>query len=351
MKRLSNVTAGATATRLPSLTATVRLGTELLDAAGPELDALADACGAPSMARAGWLHATVGPVPTRAWSVEVRDDRGALRAAAVLVDEQQADRDVVRLAGSSTGHTSALLADDAAAASLLGHAFWDALRERGRPTWAILGPVRVADPVLAAFTAAVPGADLVSASPVPVVRRGAAASAAEYLTPSMQRTLRKAANRARTDGCAVDIRFTRDPHEIAALLPDLERLHRERDHEHGRRSELDDDVDLRVWRARLTALAAQGRLEVATSHIDSVLAAQVVGLVDSATYRVLEGVLATKLSRYSPGRVLETAVLQRVLDDPTLDTLDWVTSVASEALLTYNDATPVCLCVVSVGAS
>jgi CelD/BcsL family acetyltransferase involved in cellulose biosynthesis len=303
------------------------------------------------MARAGWLRATVGQVPTRAWSVEVRDDGGALRAAAVLLDEQQTDRDVVRLAGSSTGHSSAILAADAAAASLLGHAFWDALRQRGRPTWAILGPVPVADPALAAFITAVPGADLVSASPVPVVRRGVATSATDYLTPSMQRTLRKAANRTRTDGCTVDIRFTRDAREIAALLPDLERLHRERDHEHGRRSELDDDADLQVWRDRLTALAAQGRLEVATSHIDGVLAAQVVGLVDGTTYRVLEGVLATKLSRYSPGRVLETAVLQRVLDDPSLGTLDWVTSVASEALLTFNDATPVCLCVVSVGAS
>jgi hypothetical protein len=53
---------------------------------------------------------------------------------------------------------------------------------------------------------------------------------------------------------------------------------------------------------------------------------------------VLEGNLATAWARYAPGRVLEAAVLSRALDDPSMDCVDWMSSVASERLLVWNDA-------------
>ena len=56
---------------------------------------------------------------------------------------------------------------------------------------------------------------------------------------------------------------------------------------------------------------------------------------------MLEGHLATHWSRYAPGRVLEAAVLQRVLDDEAYDTFDWMTSVASETLLATTGVDPV----------
>ena len=69
-------------------------------------------------------------------------------------------------------------------------------------------------------------------------------------------------------------------------------------------------------------------------------AAYVLGIVDGPVYRLLEGRFDTGWARYSPGRLLEAAVVQRMLDDPALTTLDWMTSVASEALLATNDADP-----------
>ena len=56
---------------------------------------------------------------------------------------------------------------------------------------------------------------------------------------------------------------------------------------------------------------------------------------------ILEGNLATRWARYAPGRVLESAVLQRVLDDRAMDYLDWMSAVASEHLLAANDVQPV----------
>ena len=49
----------------------------------------------------------------------------------------------------------------------------------------------------------------------------------------------------------------------------------------------------------------------------------------------------TRWSRYAPGRVLEAAVLQRMLDDSAYDTFDWMTSVASDTLLATTDHDPV----------
>ena len=147
-----------------------------------------------------------------------------------------------------------------------------------------------------------------------------------------------------------DRRITTDEREIAKLLPQVEELHRERDHAQGRRSELDDGEGRRIWRARLTNLARHQVLELATLRIDGELAAHVLGIAELTEYRIVEGTLATRFARYAPGRVLEAAVLQRVLDDPMVDRLDWMTSVASERLLAANDVQPVSMVRVDLAA-
>jgi hypothetical protein len=81
-------------------------------------------------------------------------------------------------------------------------------------------------------------------------------------------------------------------------------------------------------------------LELATLNIGESLAAYVLGVIDGDAYRLLEGRFGTEWARYSPGRLLEAAVVQRMLDDPSLATLDWMTSVASETLLATNASDP-----------
>ncbi len=331
-----------TATDRGPLRLDVRRGRAVLGLLGPELDELADRCGAPSTARPAWLRASVQALPAEAtWSVAVRDGGHALRAALVVQQEDHPDHSVVTLAGCLSGHCSAVLADSAEAAALLGYGFGRSMQERTGPVLTVLGPIPDATPWLADFVATVPGGELAEVDGVPAVRRTAESSAGDYLGPSLRRTLRKAANRAAADGVDVTVGFSRDPAEIAALLPALEQLHRDRDHDQDRPSDLDNPVALGVWRARVTGLAEAGRLEVATLRIDGALAAEVIGIVDAGAYRVLEGLLATRLSRYSPGRVLETRLLQRVLDDPSFELLDWMTGVAPEALLAANHLQPV----------
>ena len=343
MRQLSSVVRSQDQ-RLRRLRLEIVSGADLSALLTDELDQLADRCDAPAMARSSWLAATVvGASTGAAWAVAVRDGRRVLRAAVVLLDESRSDRTVVTLAGCATGHSSAVLADSPEAAALLGYGFGRALQQRPTPVWAVLGPVRQDASWLADFVGTIPDGELVGAEAVPVVRRGTSTCASDYLSPSTQRGLRKAANRARTDGASVTISFIRDSQQIASLLPTLEQMHRDRDRDQGRRSELDDPIGQEIWRSRLAGLAREEKLEVGLLYIGDSPAAQVIGIVEPTTYRVLEGVLMTRFSRYAPGRVLETALLQRVLDDPAMQTLDWMTSVASETLLAANDTEPVVL--------
>ena len=88
-----------------------------------------------------------------------------------------------------------------------------------------------------------------------------------------------------------------------------------------------------------TALGRYGRLNVQFGElltIDGVLAAYVIALIDGTTYRVLDGRMNTDLSAYSPGRILESAVLERALEDGETELFDWMTGVAPETILAAN---------------
>jgi hypothetical protein len=307
-----------------------------------ELDALGVACSAPMTARAAWVFSTLSMEPDRdPWAVLVRDADERLVAAAVLVDTAGPGHDLVRLAGSGSGHRGALLADGPEAAELLGHALAGALVTRTRSFRLSLGPVDAASDPVAALTRALPGSVAAAVDPIPVVRREGSLLAGDYLSDGMRRTLRKSANRVVKDGHVLSVAFTRDRARITRVLPMLEECHRDRDHARGRDSDLDDNAARLLWHARLRALADAGVLELATAQIDGQLAAYVLAVTDAPVYRVLEGHLATRWSRYAPGRVLEAAVLQRMLDDRSYDTFDWMTSIASETLLATNDHDPV----------
>jgi hypothetical protein len=315
-------------------------GLDRLRANRGELEALAQRCGAPVTGRSTWMLASASP-RSQPWAVLVRDQSGFLRAAAVLVEVPGVSGRIVTFAGSDVGHRGALLADDRLWARRLAIALSHAL-PTGTSGWAVeLGPLEADSPALDGFLAGFPQLVCTEVDPIPLVRREPGLDeAADYLEPAMRRTLRKATNRLATDGRAIEFRFTRSYSEICDLIPAIEICHRNRDHDRGRRSDLDDEETLTTWRRRLADLAADGLVELATAHIEGALAAHVVGIRDGYTYRVLEGHFVTNWGRYAPGRLLEAAVVQRMLDEPEMIALDWMTSVAPESLLTTNASAP-----------
>jgi CelD/BcsL family acetyltransferase involved in cellulose biosynthesis len=313
-------------------------GRAQFEAAADEIEQFSKEYGAPVTARTAWTRASLDAVPNAdPLAVLVRDQHGLLRATALLLVMTGPGADMVVSPGG-LDHRAAIPAADAWAAAALGEALADAIARRPRPALVRLGPLPINSPALAAVASALRGAATISVDPIPVVRRCESAQIDDYLAHGIRRGLRRGRNRLSTDGRSADVGFTSDRAEVLRLTSSMERTSRERDHAHGRTSPLDDPTGRALWKGRLQNLASAGDLELATLQLDGRMAAYVLGVLDGRTYRVLEGRFVSEYARYSPGRLLEAAVLQRVLDDARLDTLDWMTAVAPETLLAANDS-------------
>ena len=312
-------------------------GSDSIAAFDVAIDDLARRCDVPVTARWAWLRASIEQEGVDASACLLTTAQGALRGAAVLVHHlDDAGVRHVRFASGGDGHRAALLAVDDDAAGVLGEALAEALNGVDGPVRLRLGPVPTRDERVWQLVAALPG-EIVATIPdvIPSVR-AEGRELADYLTHGMLRTLRKSRNRLAADGVTAGFTTTTDAEEIIARLPDVAAVSRERDHAGGRASMLDEEAGLRRWTARLTDLARLCHLELNTLRLAGEPAAYVLGVEDNRSYRLIEGRFVMAWKRYAPGRLLEAHVLQRVLDDPNLDELDWMTSVAPETLLAAN---------------
>jgi CelD/BcsL family acetyltransferase involved in cellulose biosynthesis len=122
------------------------------------------------------------------------------------------------------------------------------------------------------------------------------------------------------------------------LLPELDRIHVERDHAAGRVSDLDNPHVRELWRRLILAHTVGDQIEFATLSIHDAIVAYVVGIRDDETYRVFDGHFDTHWARYSPGRLIEHAVLQHLVADDHYESVDWMLGVASEKILVATGA-------------
>lgn len=118
---------------------------------------------------------------------------------------------------------------------------------------------------------------------------------------SMERQVECAKRRLAGDDLTWDIWRER---RTGALRPVIERLHMARDDDAGRSCDLDDPGELAAWRAwwppaALWLLAIGGRL-----------AAYCLAEPGWPLVRVIDSRMVTGFARYSPGRLLEAAVLE-----------------------------------------
>lgn len=303
-----------------------------------EIDALAVRCGAPATARWAWMWPTLMQAGAHATANLVIGKDGNLAAAALLVHDDAHGHRQVSAAGGGDGHRAPLLAVDDDAAGALATAVVTMLAHVDGPLRLSLGPLPATDATAHRLRALLPAEAVATTETVPLVRRTGSIDVEDYLSDGTRRTLRKSRNRLRADGLASIVHRTRDRDRIAAALHDVAEVSRRRDHAGGRTSLLDDVAGRRRWERRIVGLASFVDVELSTLLIGDEPAAYVVGIDDGAYYRVLEGRFVMHWARYSPGRLLEADVLQRVLRDDRIDALDWMTSVAPDRLLCANDS-------------
>ena len=302
----------------------------------PALEALHRTAGTPVTARLAWWRAAAAADPgTVPLLLALRGPGGTLTAAAlVALRDEDGDRrissvrphtdDVWDIAAVSAGARQTLLGRLARyAAGLSGP--WrltlTGMRDRDEASW---------------LAGRLPGGRTVPAPPVP----GIAFTRDEVpLAPGIRSGLDRSGRRIRRHALTETIRFEREPARLARLRDEIEAVHQARDHDAGRVSDLDDRVGLAFWRSVYHGHAARGELEVATLRLDGHLAAYVVALVDSCTYRVFDGRFAPKWRLYAPGRRLEAAVMEHARRGSFRE-LDWMSSVAPEKLVASTQADP-----------
>jgi Acetyltransferase (GNAT) domain len=300
----------------------------------PEFDVLARRVRLAVTARAPWLRAQLVADPlSRPWAVCVRGPDGRLRAAAVLLDDAL-DQRVAHavLAAGGRGYRGGIPAVDGDALAQLGRGL--AEEAELRSVSIRLATLPDGDETTALADAL--GAQIEPEPPIPAVIVTADREISSYLSHGMARTLRKAGNRLAADGRTVTVEVTRRPADVAAAMPAMERAYRGRDREHGVACPLDTPGGLARWRERIRHLLNDRCLELATLTVDGELAAYAVGVRDGTRYGVLEGHFDTGWGRYSPGRLLEASMLERALADPSVESFDWMTSVAPDSLLAAN---------------
>lgn len=316
------------------LTAVTVSGTAALYAVRDEIADLSVRCKLPTTASADWIFATLAADGSSSpWAVLVRDAPGRLHAAMILaVTDNQ-----IRIVGTDQGNRAVIAAESSAAAETLAEGVHRSLRGRDLNSIVVLGPLDAQHSHTQLFSAALQGSTLLEADPIPLIRNEGQ-EFFDYLTHGMKRQMRKVHNRLKTDARSWSVAVTVDPDVIRQRLPILEACHRERDHAHGRASALDDEAGLQLWRARIEALSRAGDLELAELSIDNEFAAYTLSVFDGHVFRIIEGRFTSEWARYSPGRLLEAHIVERVLAEDSIHIIDWMTATAAEKLLATNDS-------------
>lgn len=306
----------------------------------PELDGLVRRLGLPVTAGTSWMRAGIvarDSVPT--WAVGLRS--GDRLLAAGVVQEEEPARPV--LLGGGSGYVGGVVAEDEELAERLGRELATAADRRGHER--LVAGLLPDDGLTRAFARGL-GTEVHDEPGIPVLVPDRGPDLAAYLSSGTARTLRKGHNRLAADGRTAELTFTRCDVDVVRMLPELGRLRRTREEQHGVESALASDSGVTLWTNRVRRLLDSGCLELTMLMVDGGLAAYVLSILDGGWYRVLEGSIDAAFARYAPGRLVEAAALSRALADGAVG-VDWMTSVAPEALLAATARTAV----ISLGPS
>lgn len=318
-------------------------GLEAFESVSADLDDLHSFAQVPIMARSRWLgvwaqaHNTWEPL-----SVLVRSERsGTLEAAALLA--QRFNLDALEVVGIGHGGSSCtrLASRDLKSAEVLARTIKDAL-DSIPSRWKLeLEQLPHNDPVASFLADQLSHSHLIGDLRIPrVTFSNSSASSDSYLSRNMRKQIRRAYQNLAERGINIDIRFETDPSVIAGLLPELAEAHIGRDHLKRRSSDLDDPAAKVFWYQVIAAHNEINSVEIATLRLDGELGAYVVGFIDGQSWRVFDGHMVTRFSSYSPGRVLESAVVDRVVADKKFSELDWMTGVEAGKILCSTDSEP-----------
>jgi diguanylate cyclase len=292
---------------------------------------------APVSARWPWLSSWFKLHPeAELVCIVVRSNSDELEAAALLGKQRVGERIRLFSINNQMANVASVFAADPNAAKLLAAAITE-FAQSSRGEWVlelhqIAGKNEVADAILKHLPSITQEPQL----SVPQVLLSSEVTLDSLLSKNMRKHLRRVHTRLANRSAQWHVDFYRGSDKIMALLPEIEEIHIGRDHAQRNVSDLDDVLERRFWQETIVTHTYANELEVATLTIDGAIASYVISLIDGDTYRVLDGRMNGAFAEFSPGRILESATLERVLRDRDFATFDWMTGVAPDTILAAN---------------
>ncbi len=312
-------------------------GIRSIEAVLPSLELFHSEVKAPVTGRWSWvsswfqLHPEADPQ-----CVLVRSPSGRIDAAALLARERNGDEIRYFSVNNQMANVASAFARDTSSAEVLAVGMSDLVLSATAPWSFELSQVAGDNIVADALAKHFPNIERTEQLSVPQVLLTDDVSLERLLSKNMRKQLRRAAAKLALREDDWNIAFHRGTANIMALLPEIEAIHIARDHDRRSHSDLDDALERRFWQETVVTHTYTDELELATLMIGDSIAAYVISLIDGSEYRVLDGRMNSKFAEYSPGRILETATLERIMGDRAFNTFDWMTGVAPETILAAN---------------
>ena len=303
----------------------------------PDLAEFHKEVGAPITARWSWLSSWFQLHPdSDVQCLLVRAPSGEIDGAALFARQRLGQSLRIFTLDNQMANVASVFARNATAANTLARGIADLALNTNDPWTLTINQVAGTNPVTDALKRHFPAMTIEQQLSVPQVLLTPGVRIENLLTRNMRKQLRR--GRARLDSQAKNwsVDFHRATDEIMALLPEIEAVHISRDHDRRNQSDLDDALERRFWQETVVTHTYTDELELGTLTINDTIAAYVISLIDGPNYRVLDGRMKSEFAEYSPGRILETAILERVISDTTFSIFDWMTGVAPETILAAN---------------
>jgi CelD/BcsL family acetyltransferase involved in cellulose biosynthesis len=284
---------------------------------------LLDVVGAPHTARSSWLDCAAAAFPDRRPVTVLVEDGDDVVAVACL-----ARRDGAVVEWTALGHEvndyAVLAAADDDATEQVAEAVAELLgRQRGR--WRLrLEQLPAGDPVAARLLQRLSAARIVAGMAAARLQLTEPRTVNQHVSRNARRAINRTRNLLDRNGHAIQILTTRDAAAISGRLEQLVELHRARDHQVGRRSDLDDEQTAAFYRGVVTELSRQGQVELTTVTVGGELASYNLAILDRGHYRLWDGRISPKWSEYSMGRLCDLAALESALADGRFTEVDWM---------------------------
>ncbi len=284
----------------------MRTDRDVLDDLADSLEDLQRSTGAPVTARRLWLQQWLSTERGYQPLVLGLGSGDRLDAVALLATTSLAGITTVVPMGHGPSDVVTMSARDGLAADRLASHLADHLRTL-RPWRLSLRHTVRTDPVLVPLAARLRRVRILDGDLHPVLCADRGPSLDHYVTGSHRRGVSRLRNRIARDGLALEVEHLRTAAEIAAALPEVERVHRLRDDHVGRASAMDDQARREFFRRVVRAHAEAGEVSLTVLRLEGRLAAYVLCFVDrteaGAVYRMWNPRFDPEFSRYSPGKV------------------------------------------------